>query len=148
VTRSVEALDAVFSALADPTRRAIVERLARRDASVSELAAPFSMSLPAISKHLGVLEDAGLVFREKQGRTRYCRLVPGPMREAAGWLELYRGFWEERLDSLARYLGEPGQAGKEKNRWQLRARTLRSSSAEASARPARKSSPRSPVPKR
>jgi DNA-binding transcriptional ArsR family regulator len=99
-------LGAVFAALADPTRRAILERLARGDTSVTELAAPFSVSLPAISKQLRVLERAGLITREKQGRTRRCRLVANPMREAADWMAGYQEYWEQRLDSLANYLDE------------------------------------------
>jgi DNA-binding transcriptional ArsR family regulator len=96
-----EALDLVFSALADPTRRAIVVRLSVGEASVSELARPFDMSLPAIAKHLAVLERAGLLEHEKHGRVRHCRLVAAPMKTADDWLREYRGFWEDRLDSLA-----------------------------------------------
>ena len=99
-------LDAVFSALSDPTRRAILERLARHDATVGELAAPFDVSLPAISKHLRVLENAGLLAREKRGRVHRCRFVPGPIVEATGWLGRYQRFWEERLDALEDYLRE------------------------------------------
>lgn len=94
-------LDAVFSALADPTRRAIVGRLAEGEASVSELAQPFDVSLPAVTKHLAVLERAGLLEHHKQGRVRRCRLVAAPMRAANDWLSGYRVFWEQRLDSLA-----------------------------------------------
>ena len=97
-------LDATFAALADPTRRAILARLATGDASVGELAEPFAMSLPAVSKHLGVLEDAGLLTRQKDGRVRRCHLQSEPMRHAAQWIEQYRQFWEGQLDSLARYL--------------------------------------------
>ena len=103
-------LDAVFSALADPTRRAIVVRLAEREASVSELARPFDMSLPAVTKHLAVLERAGLLERRKQGRVRHCRLVAEPMRAADDWLSTYRGFWERRLDSLADHLKSTREA--------------------------------------
>ncbi|MFQ6031062.1 MAG: ArsR/SmtB family transcription factor [Dehalococcoidia bacterium] len=99
-------LGATFAALADPTRRAILERLAQGDSSVTELAEPFSVSLPAISKQLRVLERAGLILREKEGRTRRCRLVAHPMQEAANWLARYREYWEQRLDSLADYLDE------------------------------------------
>ena len=98
------ALDRTFAAVADPTRRAILARLALGEASVGELAAPFSVSAPAISKHLKVLERAGLLAREKHGRVHRCRLEPGPMREAAGWIERTRRFWEDRLDALERYL--------------------------------------------
>jgi len=94
-------LDAVFTALANPTRREIVVRLAAGDASVSELAEPFGVSLPAIAKHLRVLERAGLVDQHKRGRVRHCRLRAAPMHLAEEWLASYRAFWETRLDSLA-----------------------------------------------
>src|SRR5580700_8561558 len=98
-------LDRTFAALSDPTRRALVMRLAEQpDLSVSELAAPFTMSLPAIMKHLGVLSDAGLVAREKTGRVVACRLDAEPMREAFEWLNRYEKFWSERLNSLAAFL--------------------------------------------
>jgi DNA-binding transcriptional ArsR family regulator len=97
-------LDATFAALADPTRRAIVARLAAGDTSVGQLARPFAMSLPAVSKHLTVLEHAGLVRRDRQGRLRRCSLVARPMRDAAEWIERYRRFWEAELDRLAQYL--------------------------------------------
>ena len=97
-------LDSIFAALADPTRRAIPARLAQRECSATALAEPFDVSLPSISKQLGVLERAGLLVREKDGRVRRCRLDAGPMREAAQWFESYRRFWETRLDSLAAYL--------------------------------------------
>ncbi len=99
-------LSDIFGALADPTRRAILARLALGETSVGELAKPFEMSLPAVSKHLGVLETAGLVQREKQGRVRRCQLDGRPLEAAATWIEHYRQFWEARLDSLARYLEE------------------------------------------
>jgi DNA-binding transcriptional ArsR family regulator len=100
-------LDRTFAALADPTRRALVERLSKTDqASVSELAEPFAMSLPAVMKHLDVLSDAGLVAREKIGRTVTCRLRAEPMREANDWLDRYQKFWSERLDRLAAFLEE------------------------------------------
>jgi DNA-binding transcriptional ArsR family regulator len=99
-------LNEIFGALADPTRRAILARLALGETSVGELAEPFEMSLPAVSKHLGVLETAGLVQREKQGRVRRCQLDSRPLEAAAGWIEDYRRFWESQLDSLARYLEE------------------------------------------
>lgn len=98
------ALDNIFMALSDRTRRAILARLAEGDALVTELASPFDMSLPAISKHLGVLERAGLVTKEKDGRIRRCRLDAGPLKDAAKWIEFYRHFWDTRLDSLAQYL--------------------------------------------
>ncbi len=96
-------LDAVFTALANPTRRAIVVRLAAGDASVTELAEPFGVSLPAMAKHLRVLERAGLLDHHKQGRVRQVRLRAAPMRFAEEWLTSYRVFWEKRLDSLARH---------------------------------------------
>jgi DNA-binding transcriptional ArsR family regulator len=100
------ALNATFAALADPTRRAILARLATRDASVSELARPFDMSLPGVQKHLQVLERAGLLRHAKRGRVRRCRLVAQPMRRAARWIEQYRRFWEAQFDALAAYLSE------------------------------------------
>ncbi len=99
-------LDATFAALSDPTRRAILERLTEGDASVTDLAEPFNVSLPAISKQLGVLERAGLLRREKDGRVRRCRLEALPMKDAAQWIAHYRRFWERQLDSLAGYLEE------------------------------------------
>jgi DNA-binding transcriptional ArsR family regulator len=101
---SARTLDRTFAALSDPTRRAILARLARGEASVGELARPFRVSRPAISKHLRVLEGAGLVQRERDGRVSRCELDAGPMRDASEWLERYRRFWGDRLDSLARYL--------------------------------------------
>ncbi|MEN8166149.1 MAG: metalloregulator ArsR/SmtB family transcription factor [Pseudomonadota bacterium] len=97
-------LDSVFGALSDSTRRSILARLASGDALVTELAAPFAISLPAISKHLSVLEKAGLIRRDKHGRVRRCRLQAAPLQEAADWIAHYRQFWESRLDSLAEYL--------------------------------------------
>lgn len=102
------ALDATFGALSDATRRGILARLARGESSVSELAAPYEMSLPAVSKHLKVLEGAGLVTRHKDGRVHRCRLIAEPMKDAAEWIERYRVFWEEQFDALARYLAETG----------------------------------------
>lgn len=97
-------LSVTLSALADPTRRAILARLAVGEASVTELAAPFDMSLPAVSKHLKVLEKAGLIARGREAQWRPCRLEAGPLRDVAGWLEHYRRFWEESLDRLDLYL--------------------------------------------
>lgn len=95
-------LDRTFAALVDPTRRAILIQLERKDgASISELARPFAIKLPAVLKHLDVLEDAGLVTREKAGRTVTVRLRPQPMHEAMSWLRRYERFWSERLDGLA-----------------------------------------------
>ena len=99
-------LSATFSALADPTRRAILARLALGESSVTELAEPFDMSLPAISKHLKVLEKAGLVARSREAQYRPCRLEPGPFRDVTEWLERYRRYWDESLDRLAAYLEE------------------------------------------
>ena len=93
-------LDATFAALADPTRRAILNRLRLGEASVTELAEPFAMSLPAVSKHLKVLENAGLIVRGREAQWRPCRLQAGPLKEAAAWIEDYRRFWEERYDRL------------------------------------------------
>ncbi len=101
-----DALSTTFAALADPTRRAILERLARDPTSVGELAAPFEISLPAISRHLKVLESARLIRREKDAQWRRCRLEATPLREATDWLVQYRRFWEQRFDSLAPYLEE------------------------------------------
>jgi DNA-binding transcriptional ArsR family regulator len=101
------ALDAVFASLADPTRRAIVDRLGQGEATISQLADPFSMSLQAVSKHLAVLEQAGLIAVEKRGRSRHTRLQPQPLAAASAWLERYREFWEGRLDALADYLEKP-----------------------------------------
>jgi len=100
-------LDRTFAALADPTRRALLARLGQTDSlSVSALAAPFSMSLPAVMKHLDVLSEAGLVTRNKSGRTVSCRLRAEPMHEANVWLNRYQRFWNDRLDQLAAFLEE------------------------------------------
>ena len=97
-------LSATFAALADPTRRAILARLSSGEATVTELAAPFDMSLPAVSKHLKVLERAGLIERGREAQWRPCRLQAEPLKEAAGWVEQYRSHWEESLDRLGDYL--------------------------------------------
>lgn len=97
-------LDLTFGALADPTRRAILARLAEGDSTVGDLARPFDVSRPAISKHLRVLERAGLVRRTRDGRVSRCGLDASPMRDAAAWVDRYRAFWEGQLDSLAKYL--------------------------------------------
>ena len=99
-------LDATFAALADSTRRAILARLARGEASVTELAEPFDMSLPAISKHLKVLERAGLVARGRDAQWRPCRLDAGPLKDVADWVSHYKKFWEESFDRLDEYLRE------------------------------------------
>src|ERR1700676_1176709 len=97
-------LDTAFSALADPTRRAILARLALGETSVTELAEPFEMSLPAVSKHLKVLERAGLIARTRDAQRRPCRLEAGALKDVAAWVEHYRRFWEESLDRLDDYL--------------------------------------------
>ena len=112
---TTETLDRTFAALADPTRRAILARLASGQASVTELAAPFAMSLPAVSKHLKVLERAGLVARGRRAQWRPAQLQAEPLHEVADWLADYRRFWEERLDRFDEYLrelqaSEPDQA--------------------------------------
>jgi DNA-binding transcriptional ArsR family regulator len=102
-----EVLDRTFAALADPTRRSLLAQLDRHEnVSVSELAKPFPISLPAIMKHLDVLSDAGLIARSKSGRTVSCRLLGAPMQEAVDWLNRYQRFWSERLDRLAAFLEE------------------------------------------
>jgi DNA-binding transcriptional ArsR family regulator len=97
-------LSATFAALADPTRRAILARLASGECSVTELAEPFEMSMPAVSKHLRVLERAGLVARRRDAQWRPCRIEAGPLKDVADWAEHYRALWEERLDRLNTYL--------------------------------------------
>ena len=101
-----DTLSTTFAALADPTRRAILARLALGEATVSELAEPFAMSLPGISKHLKVLHRAGLIEQGRQAQWRPCRLAPEPLREVAGWVEQYRRHWEESFDRLSDYLRE------------------------------------------
>ena len=103
---STDPLSTIFSALADPTRRAILARLTAGEASVTELAEPFEMSMPAISKHLKVLERAGLIARGREAQWRPCRLEAEPLKEAADWLEHYRRFWEQSFDRLGEYLRE------------------------------------------
>ena len=97
-------LSTTFAALADPTRRAILERLAGGDATVGELAEPFAMTLPAISKHLSVLERAGLITKSRDGQRRNCRITATPLKNATSWLNEYRRHWEANLDSLDDYL--------------------------------------------
>lgn len=101
-------LDRAFSALADPTRRAILARLARSEATVNELAAPFDISLPAVSRHLKVLEGAKLIVRERDRQFWRCRLSPQGLRDAADWLEFYRDFWTQSFDRLDAHLRETG----------------------------------------
>ncbi|HXT78594.1 MAG TPA: metalloregulator ArsR/SmtB family transcription factor [Acetobacteraceae bacterium] len=105
-------LSATFAALADPTRRAILARLVAGETSVTALAEPFSMSLPAISKHLKVLERAGLIARSRDAQWRPCRLTADPLKDAADWLEHYRRFWEQSFDRLDGYLKELQTEGK------------------------------------
>jgi DNA-binding transcriptional ArsR family regulator len=140
-------LDNTFAALSDVTRRGILTRLAQGEASISDLAAPYEMSLPAVSKHLRVLERAKLVQRRKDGRVHRCRLAADPMKGAAEWIEKYRRFWERQFDSLAQYL-ESSQ--KEENaKWQPQAphRKPVSKSGARSGRRARRSSRRGPSAK-
>lgn len=103
---STDRLSCTFAALADPTRRAILARLALGETSVTELAEPFEMSLPAVSKHLKVLERAGLITRSRTAQWRPCRIEPGALKDVDDWLERYRRLWEERLDRLEHYLEE------------------------------------------
>jgi DNA-binding transcriptional ArsR family regulator len=103
---AADPLSTTFAALADPTRRAILTRLASGETSVTELAKPFAMTLPAISKHLKVLERAGLIERGREAQWRPCRLQAVPLKDASDWIEQYRQFWEESLDRLADYLRE------------------------------------------
>ena len=118
-----DSLDAVFSALGDGTRRAILAKLAEGETRVTDLAAPYDMSLPAVSKHLRVLETAGLVTKRKQGRVIFCSLRPQPLMGAADWIAFYRSFWERKFDALASYLdkttdtspAEAGEQDKEQN---------------------------------
>lgn len=113
-----DSISTTFSALADPTRRAILARLALGETSVTELAAPFEMSMPAVSKHLRVLENAGLITRGREAQWRPCKLKAEPLKQAAGWLEEYRQFWEQSFDRLEDYLqrmqAEQAQSVKQK----------------------------------
>jgi DNA-binding transcriptional ArsR family regulator len=103
---AIDQLSATFAALADPTRRAILARLASGECSVTELAEPFEMSMPAVSKHLRVLERAGLIVRGREAQWRPCRLEAGPLKDVAEWTERYRAIWEQRFDRLETYLQE------------------------------------------
>jgi DNA-binding transcriptional ArsR family regulator len=109
VNYSEKDLDKTFDALASPIRRGILARLSQGWAAVTELAEPYDVSLPAISKHLRIMEEAGLIERHKVGRVHYCRLVPGPMQNATEWLNFYRQFWETQLESLADFLQDGDQ---------------------------------------
>jgi DNA-binding transcriptional ArsR family regulator len=138
-----ESLDRIFAALADPTRRALVSRLEENESlTVSELARPFPVSLPAIMKHLDVLSDAGLIARNKTGRTVNCQLTPVAMKSAMDWLHRYERFWSERLDTLAAILEEDESCPPQQPPSQA------SPSSAASTRPRPRSSPRSPSRKR
>lgn len=108
-------LSNTFAALADPTRRAILARLATGEASVTELAQPFDMSMPAVSKHLKVLERAGLIARGREAQWRPCRIEAGPLKDISDWVEAYRNIWEQRLDRLDAYLRELKAKDKKKN---------------------------------
>ena len=109
-------LSTTYAALADPTRRAILARLAGGEATVGELAEPFTMSLPAVSKHLKVLERAGLIRRGRKAQWRPCRITAAPLKDAAQWLEHYRDFWDDSFDRLDDYLGELQSAEKQDGR--------------------------------
>src|SRR5215510_4850698 len=115
-----ELLSATFSALADPTRRAILARLARGTATVNDLAKPFEISLPAVSRHLKVLEGAGLISRGREAQWRPCRLEPKRLKAVDDWLSVYRRFWEQSLDRMAAYLEEIGE--RERNERQKKKR--------------------------
>ena len=112
---ATDQLSTTFAALADPTRRAILARLASGESSVTRLAEPFDMSLPAISKHLKVLERAGLIARGREAQWRPCRLEAGPLKDASKWIEHYRRFWEQSLDRLEVYLREVQKEPEKKN---------------------------------
>jgi DNA-binding transcriptional ArsR family regulator len=119
-------LSETFGALADPTRRAILARLSSGEASVTELASPFAMSMPAISKHLKVLERAGLIARGREAQWRPCRLRAAPLQDVAGWVDHYRRFWEESFDRLDDYLQElKAQDSKNKAKEKKHVRTRR-----------------------
>ena len=107
-------LDRIFSALADPTRRAILQSLTRRPATINEIANPFPVSLNAVSKHVMVLERAGLLSREVKGREHYCSIEPQPLREADAWLKRYEQFWEQRMDALEAYVARKFKASNSK----------------------------------
>jgi DNA-binding transcriptional ArsR family regulator len=113
MTAAEDRLSTTFAALADPTRRAILARLTRGPATVTELAAPFAMSGPAVSKHLRVLEHAGLIARSREAQWRPCELKAGPLRDVAAWTAAYRRFWETSFDRLDTYLGELQEKRKE-----------------------------------
>lgn len=144
VNFSSPSLDATFGALCDATRRGILARLAEGEATVTNLAAPYKMSLPAVSKHLRVLESAGLITRRRDGRVHRCRLNPAPMKNAAEWIERYKQFWERQFDALAVYLEK--QNDKEESSWQVHSAGQKqlSKSGVRTRRRAKGSSPRGP----
>ena len=126
---TVDHLSNTFGALADPTRRAILARLASGEASVTELAEPFDMTMPAITKHLKVLEKAGLIRRRREAQWRPCRLEPAPLKEVSDWITRYRQIWEERLDRLDDFLHEmqsKEQKAKRRRRLPAKSRSARS----------------------
>ena len=108
---SADLLDSTFAALSDRTRRAILDQLSEAESTVTELAEPFDISLPAVSKHLSVLEQAGLIVRRKDGRLRRCELAAAPMLAAASWIERYRSFWEDQLERLEGFLKSDSREG-------------------------------------
>jgi DNA-binding transcriptional ArsR family regulator len=116
MTLAADRLSTTLSALADPTRRAILARLMRGESDVGALAQPFDMTLPAISKHLKVLERAGLIARGREAQRRPCRLKAAPLREVSEWVLAYRQFWEQRLDRLEAYLQQAQAAGRARQR--------------------------------
>jgi DNA-binding transcriptional ArsR family regulator len=115
VNISTAKLDVIFSALSDQTRRAMLQRLTKGEMSVMELAAPFAISKPAVTKHLKVLENAGLLQRQIIGRTHRCRLVPQPLSEAAKWITFYEHFWNKKFDALEEYLNGTSRKKGKKN---------------------------------
>ena len=139
-----EQLDSVFAALADSTRRGILESLSGGDLAVSELAAPHDMSLPGFMKHLRVLEDAGLVSRTKEGRVVSCTLSAAPMKDASAWMARYEKFWNEKLDSLARYLYQQ----EELQAWNKPSKSRRSTSSGPTPSGRKRSGGRGPTRKR
>ena len=144
-------LNAVFSALGDPTRRSILERLAQGRSTVKELAQPFRVSLPAISKHLRILEQAGLLVRRKQGRLHHCHLNTIPLKTAAEWITFYQEFWERRFDSLEAFLDVSDQSSlpKECSPWPIPPQPTRPlSTLPGPSKPqGKKSSKRGPTPR-
>jgi DNA-binding transcriptional ArsR family regulator len=120
-----DALSATFAALSDPTRRAILARLAEGEATVNELAAPFDISLPAVSRHLKVLEKARLITRAREAQLRRCRLAAEPLREAVAWMERYRAFWDARFDALEKFLAREAAPKREKRHAASRRRPRR-----------------------